>query len=246
MTLALVGTGQMGQAVARQAEAQGHTVAARFDSGRPLAEAGGPEALGGADVAIDFSLPRVALGHIERYCRWQQPAVIGTTGWYDNLATVERWTAEHDARLLYAPNFSLGVALLRRALEAVAPLVDALEAYDPFVHEVHHAQKADSPSGTAQMLGEVVLEHVGRKTRLEPEAQHGRIDAEALHVSSTRAGTVFGRHTVGFDSAFDQVRLEHEAKGREGFAAGALRAAAWLAEQDRAGLFTLDDALSVA
>ena len=243
MTLALVGTGQMGQAVERLAEREGHSITARFDSEHPLTQADEPEAFGGADVAVDFSLPDVAMEHIERYCRWQQPAVIGTTGWYDELDTVRSWVEEYDARLLYAPNFSIGVALLRTALEAVAPLLDDLDEYDPFVHEMHHTKKADSPSGTAQMLGEVLLDHLARKKRLEPEAQHDPIDDEALHVSSTRAGTIFGRHTVGLDSAFDQVRLEHEAKGREGFAAGALRAARWLAGHERPGLFTLDDAL---
>ncbi|PSQ81168.1 MAG: 4-hydroxy-tetrahydrodipicolinate reductase [Bacteroidetes bacterium QS_8_68_15] len=244
MTLALVGTGQMGQAVARQAERDGHDVVARFDSSRPLAEASGPDALDGADVAVDFSLPVEVLDHIERYCRWQQPAVVGTTGWYDEIGAVEAWTHEHDARLLYAPNFSIGVALLRTALEAVAPMLDGLDEYDAFVHEMHHTKKADSPSGTARMLGEVLLDHLARKGHLDTEAQHGPIDAEALHISSTRAGTVFGRHTVGLDSPFDQVRLEHEAKSREGFAAGAVRAARWLSEQSgRSGLFTLEDAL---
>ena len=243
MTLALVGTGQMGQAVARRAERGGHEIAARFDSGRPLTDAGGPDALEGADVAVDFSLPDVALDHIERYCRWQQPAVIGTTGWYDDIDTVKDWVQEHGARLLYAPNFSIGVALLRTALRAVAPMLDDLDEYDAFVHEMHHTKKADSPSGTARMLGEVLLERLGRKERLDTEAQHGPIDAEALHVSSTRAGTIYGRHTVGLDSTFDQVRLEHEAKSREGFAAGAVRAACWLVDRERAGLFTLDDAL---
>lgn len=244
MTLALVGTGQMGQAVERLAQSEDHSVVARFNSEHPLPEAEHPEALAQADVAVDFSLPDVALDHIKRYCQWQQPAVVGTTGWYDDLPTVAEWVDTYEARLLYAPNFSIGVALLRRALEAVAPLVDNLSAYDPFVHEMHHTKKADSPSGTAQMLGEVLVERLARKKRLEPEAQHAPIDPEALHVSSTRAGTVFGRHTVGLDSPFDQVRFEHEAKSREGFAAGVLQAARWLtAQTGRTGLFTLDDAL---
>jgi 4-hydroxy-tetrahydrodipicolinate reductase len=243
MTLALVGTGQMGQAVKRRAEGELHAVAAEFDSEHPLADADGPAAFNGADVAIDFTLPRVALDHIERYCRWGQPAVVGTTGWYDERDQVRAWTREHDARLLYAPNFSIGVALLRTALEAVAPLLDDLDEYDPFVHEMHHTKKADSPSGTARMLGEILRDHLARKKRLEPEAQHAPIEDEALHVSSTRAGTVYGRHTVGLDSVFDQVRLEHEAKSREGFAAGVLHAARWLTAQEEPGLYTLDDAL---
>lgn len=242
MKLALVGTGQMGQAVEALAPEHGHEVVARFDSEHPLTDAKGAEALNGAEAAIDFSLPEVALDHIERYCRWRMPAVVGTTGWYGALDTVRAWVKEFDAALLYAPNFSMGVALLRRALRGIAPLLERLPDYDAFVHEIHHTRKADSPSGTAKMLGQVILEALSRKTRLETETQHGRIDPEALHVTSTRTGTVFGRHTVGLDSPFDQLRLTHEAKGRTGFAYGALQAAAWI--RDRQGLFTLEDMLA--
>ncbi len=243
MKLALVGTGQMGQAAAALAPERGHTVAARFDSARPLPEE--PRALDGANVVIDFSLPTCAPAHIERYCRWQQPAVVGTTGWYDRLDEVRGWVEVHGASLLYAPNFSLGVALLVRALRAVAPLADRMPELDAYVHETHHVRKVDSPSGTARMLAETLLAGLRRKTHVETEAQHQRIDAEALHVTSTRAGAAFGRHTVGFDSATDHLTFTHEAKGRAGFALGALRAAEWLAGGDapRRGLFTLDDVL---
>lgn len=247
MKLALVGTGQMGQAVARLAAAQGHAVVARFDRAAPLTDADGPAAFAGADVAVDFSLPALAVPHLRRYARWGQPAVVGTTGWYDALPEVQALVGEHEAAVCYAPNFSLGVALLKRAVAAVTPLVDALTDFDPYVHETHHARKADSPSGTARLLAEGLLDGIARKTRLDAEAQHGPIDAEALHVSSTRAGHVFGAHTVGLSGPFDHVRLMHTATSRDGFALGALRAAAWLAEQvaaGRHGLFTLDDVLA--
>ncbi len=240
MKIALVGTGQMGQAVAQVAPDRGHEVVARFDSERPFLDAA-PSALDGVDAAVDFSLPNLAFDHVRRYCEWQQPAVVGTTGWYDNLDTVEGLVDEHQASLLYAPNFSIGVAVVRRALEAVAPLLNELDDYDPFVQEVHHTNKIDSPSGTAQMLGEVLVEALDRKGYVETETQHQRIDPDAVHVTSTRAGSVFGEHTVTFDGPYDQISVEHRAKNRQGFAAGAVRAAEWL--QGRQGLFTLEDVL---
>lgn len=241
MVLALVGTGQMGQAVAEVATDQGHTIGPRFDSGRPFEDAD-PSALSDVDVAVDFSLPGCALDHLRRYCEWNLPAVVGTTGWYDELDAVEGWVQEHGASLLYAPNFSVGVAVLRTALEAALPLLDELEDYDAFVQETHHTQKADSPSGTATMLGEHVVKGLERKDHVEPETQHGRIDPSAVHVTATRAGTVHGEHTVSFDSPFDRIAFRHRAKGRRGFAVGAVRAAEWI--QGRSGLFTLDDMLS--
>lgn len=241
MHVALVGTGQMGSAVEAVARDRGHEVGARYDSDRPFATAD-PAALESMDVAVDFSLPALALDHIQRYCEWGLPAVIGTTGWYDELDRVERLVDDHGASLLYAPNFSVGVAVVRRALESVLPLLDQLDDYDPFVREMHHTNKVDSPSGTAQMLGGLLVEGLERKDHVETETQHQRIDSSAVHVTSTRAGTIYGEHTVGFDGPYDQITVGHRAKTRRGFAAGAVRAAEWL--DGRQGLFTLDDMLA--
>jgi 4-hydroxy-tetrahydrodipicolinate reductase len=240
MNIALVGTGQMGEAVDDVAPQRGHDVTARFDSSRPFTGAS-PDNLWDVDVAIDFSLPSVALSHIRRYCEWEQPAVIGTTGWYDHLDEVQELVDEQEASLLYAPNFSLGIAVARRALSAVGPLINQLEDYDAFVHEMHHTKKVDSPSGTAEMLGEALVEMLDRKSYVETETRHEQIDPEALHVTSTRCGSVFGEHTVGFDGSFDRIELSHSAKSRAGFAYGAVRAAEWL--NGRTGLYTLDDVL---
>ena len=243
MNIALVGTGRMGQAVEAALDPRVHTVVARFDEAHPLGDVRDPEdELGGADVAIDFSAPEAALDNLHQYCFWGLDAVVGTTGWYDEIGKVEGWVEEGQNGVLYAPNFSLGVAVLVRAIRGALPLLDKLEAYDAFVHEAHHTGKVDSPSGTALLLADELLAGLERKSRIEPEAQHGRIDAEALHVSSTRAGAIFGEHTVGFDSDVDQLLFRHTAKGRAGFAVGAVRAAGWV--HGRRGLFTLDDMLA--
>ncbi len=241
MNLALVGTGRMGQAVEAVAQEEGHTIVTRFDSARPLLDARDAADLGGADVVIDFSLPDLALDHLHRYAFWGVDAVVGTTGWYDDLGTVRAWVEEGRNGVLYAPNFSLGVAVLVRALRGALPLLDRLADYDAWVHEAHHVGKVDSPSGTARLLADELLAGLGRKERAETETQHGRIAPEALHVTSTRVGAVFGEHTVGFDSAADQLRFSHVAKDRRAFAVGAVRAAAWV--HGRTGLFTLDDML---
>lgn len=240
MRLALVGTGQMGQAVSALAQEESHEVVDQFNSDRPFLEAAQSD-FEKVDAAIDFSLPRLALPHFQQYCEWQLPVVMGTTGWYDDLDKVQALVDRHDASVLYAPNFSIGVSVLSRAVDHVTALMDELDDYDVFVHEMHHTKKADSPSGTAHMLAEQILDGLARKAYIDPEAQHERIDPEAVHVSSTRAGTAFGEHTVGFDSPFDRISLRHRAKNRTGFAQGALRAAEWL--QGRTGLYTLDDVL---
>ncbi|MDX1530477.1 MAG: dihydrodipicolinate reductase C-terminal domain-containing protein [Rhodothermales bacterium] len=242
LKIALVGTGRMGQAVEAAVADGPHRIVARFDEANPLLDARDPDDLNGADVAIDFTAPSVALDHLHRYSFWGLDAVVGTTGWYGEAEKVRAWVEEGQNGVLYAPNFSLGVAALVRALRGALPLLERLDEYDPYVHEVHHTGKVDSPSGTALLLADELLAGLSRKDRAEVEAQHGRIDPAALHVTSTRAGAVFGEHTVAFDSPYDQLLFRHVAKGREAFAAGAVRAAAWV--HGRAGLFTLDDLLA--
>lgn len=236
----------MGQAVERQAVARGHEIVARYDENNPLpaSSAPAPKEVQEADVLIDFTLPSVVLENIDRYTTWQKPAVIGTTGWSKHLKAVEEMVAGSGTGLLYAPNFSIGVAILVRALRGVLPLLEAFPEYDPFIHEVHHVRKVDSPSGTALLLGNVLVDGLTRKDHIETETQHERIDPAALHVTSARGGNVVGRHIVTLDSPFDWIELSHEARSREGFAFGAVRAAEWL--KGRKGLFTLDDMLAEA
>ncbi|SHK77162.1 4-hydroxy-tetrahydrodipicolinate reductase [Rhodothermus profundi] len=241
MRLALVGTGNMGQAIERLARQQGDEIVARFNTAHPLPVHADVSVLNGADVVMDFSLPHVVRAHIDAYCRWHVPAVIGTTGWYDQLEEVRRLVEASGTALLYAPNFSLGIALLKHILKQLLPLLEQLPDYDLYVHEVHHTRKADSPSGTALMLAHLIVDGLSRKTRIETETQHGRIASNALHVTSTRAGQVFGRHTIGICGPFDELTLEHHAYSRDGFAAGALQAARWLV--GRRGFFSLDDML---
>ena len=247
MRIALAGMGRMGEAVSEVAAGRGHEIVARFDEyidqypslpdGPDL-----PDALESADAIIDFTLPDAAPENIGRYCRWGLPAVIGTTGWYDRLDEVRALVGKYDGAILYAPNFSIGVALLARVVRSILPLLDKLPEYDAAVHEVHHTGKADSPSGTALMLGDLIVDGLDRKHHIETETQHGRIDAHALHVTSSRLGGVVGKHDISLDSPFDKLVLSHDAKNRRGFAFGAVRAAEWL--PGRKGLFTLDDLLA--
>ncbi len=229
----------MGRAVEAVAAERGHAVVARFDAEAPLLDARDDGALNGAEVCVDFSVPDVALDHIHRYAFWGADAVVGTTGWTEHLDRVRQWVEEGQGALLWAPNFSLGLALVERALRGMLPLLDRLGEYDVAVHEAHHAGKLDSPSGTALRLAEVLLGGLGRKTRAEMETQHGAIGADALHVTSARVGHVLGEHTVALDSPVDQIEVVHRAKSRRAFAVGAVRAAEWV--RGRRGLFTLDD-----
>lgn len=233
MRLALIGYGKMGREIAAAAGERGDVVVKTFDIDNPAQ----PAALADVDVCIEFSTPQTVMQNIKIALEAKKDIVVGTTGWYEHLPEVR--DAVRDSGLLYSPNFSIGVNLTYRIVAAAAQLMNNTADYDPYIHELHHRQKADSPSGTALKLAEILLQKIARKTKLAAGTVEGRIDPAALHVSSTRAGLFAGTHTVGFDSEADRIEITHTAKTRRGFALGALTAAHWL--HGKKGVFTMDD-----
>lgn len=218
----------MGSAVALAARARGWEVCRRFDSSRPLTSLTGPRELGPTEAIIDFSSSDVFVDHVRRCVEWGMPLVSGTTGLGDRLTAARALVESRSGSVLHSPNFSLGIAILRRALRASAGLVARLDQFAILIHEVHHAAKRDRPSGTALLLAEDILGAFPRD-RITPE------------ISAARFGSVIGEHTIRFESADDQILLQHTARSRAGFALGALEAAQWLS--GRTGFFTLDDML---
>lgn len=213
MKLALIGSGAMGQLVAKLAGENGHEVAVVLnsrDAARNLEALS--ETLQGCDVAIDFSVADAVVRNITACAVAGVPLVEGTTGWHASLNEVRRVADEYDSALVYGANFSVGVQIFYRVAASAAQLFQNLESYDAYIEEAHHKRKRDAPSGTARHLGDIVATHLGRD----------------VPVTSTRAGYIPGTHRVGFDSPADQITLEHVARSREGFAAGAMMAARWI------------------
>jgi 4-hydroxy-tetrahydrodipicolinate reductase len=120
-------------------------------------------------------------------------------------------------------------------------MFNTLPEYDLFLHEEHHKDKTDSPSGTALALARILLQTIQRKNEVLNGIPEGKIRPEQLHVTSTRGGTIVGMHRVVFDSAADQIELVHTAKNRSGFAHGALLAAEWV--RGKRGMFTMEDVI---
>ncbi len=237
LQIAIAGTGRMGSAVAASATSRGHEISQRFNRDNPVTEAALKRK---PDVVIDFTQPAITVQNIEAYCRTNVPAVVGTTGWYDEINDVRRLVDQHNAAVLYSPNYSLGIQLVLQALRAMAPLLNKLPEFDMALHELHHTAKIDSPSGTAINLATEIVENIERKHKWGGHTTPH--DPLQLEVSATRLGHVFGQHRVIIDSPADNILLEHTAKSRDGFALGAVRAAEWI--QGRTGLFTLEDMLS--
>lgn len=237
MKLALVGYGRMGREVDALARNAGHEVVATLGPGDDVTR----ETLADAEVAVEFTRPAAAPDNLTALARAGVAAVCGTTGWYQELPRVRAAVQTAGTGLVFAPNFSLGVALFTRLVREAAARVDALEDYDVFLHEAHHRHKLDHPSGTARVLADDVVRAMTRKAAWREAPAQGAPDAETLWVSVTRAGEIPGTHVLGLEGPDDRIELRHEARTRAGFARGALEAARWI--QGRAGVFTLDDFL---
>lgn len=234
LPIALVGYGGMGRELEALAARAHCRVTAIFNEEHPLTAAAT-----GFDVAIDFSLPNAVLHNVHTLASLQKDIVLGTTGWGASAGEVHAIVEQAGIGLVYGSNFSIGMQMFLRVVRAAARLANAHADYDAFLHEIHHTRKADSPSGTALTLADVLLHELERKTELLTETSHGRIAPEALHVTSARGGEIAGTHTVTLDSIADTIELTHRAKNRSGFALGALRAAHWI--RGKTGMYDFSD-----
>ncbi|MBU3740903.1 MAG: 4-hydroxy-tetrahydrodipicolinate reductase [Candidatus Kapabacteria bacterium] len=233
--IAIVGYGAMGRAVERLAPQADANVVAICDIDDPFT----PLVAAHADVAVDFTLPHVVPDVVRVACDSGTNLVIGTTGWYDRFDEVASMAAKAGIGLVYGTNFSIGVQMFFRLVRLAAQLAERQPEYDVMLHEWHHKRKKDAPSGTALTAADLVLGQLSRKTRIESETSHDRIDADALHVTSTRGGEIVGKHVLTMDSAVDRIEVTHDAKNRDGFAWGALQAARWI--NGRTGVYDFAD-----
>jgi 4-hydroxy-tetrahydrodipicolinate reductase len=240
MKIALLGYGKMGRMVEEAALKKGHTIIAKISSHESSQiTSSTPSSIEHADVCIDFSHPSCVIDNIKKAAQLKKNLIVGTTGWDDHLDFVKKIVKQHQIGFMYAPNFSLGVHLFRRIVAEAATLINAFEEYDIGVIEAHHNKKADSPSGTALSIANVLLERIQRKKRLVYDADQEPVVPEDIHVASIRCGTIPGTHEVVLDSRVDTITLKHVARSREGFAEGAVTAAEWL--EGKSGFYTIDD-----
>jgi 4-hydroxy-tetrahydrodipicolinate reductase len=197
-------------------------------------------ALSAADVAIDFSDPRVTQSNLTACRLARKPLLLGTTGFAPDLTTAFE-AATKDIPLLVAPNTSVGVTLL---IELVRQAARALPAqFDIEIVEAHHRLKRDAPSGTALALGKAAAE--GRSQPFDGagatvrKGGAARQDGE-IGFAVVRGGDIVGEHAVLFAGIGESLTLSHRATDRAIFARGALQAAAWLVSQPPGRYFMRD------
>jgi 4-hydroxy-tetrahydrodipicolinate reductase len=215
MKLLILGRGKTGSLVAEVARQRGHDVRVAGSAENAGCEALAPERLRDIDAVIDFTTPSCVVGHIEACVSAGKNIVVGTTGWHGEADRVRKLVESRGTGFVYAANFSVGVNLFLDVARAAAAALR--HDYSGQIFERHHVHKKDAPSGTA-----IAIQRVIREAR-------GKDKEKDLEITSFREGEVVGMHEVVLESSADRIYLCHDAKSRQGFADGAVRAAEWLA-----------------
>jgi 4-hydroxy-tetrahydrodipicolinate reductase len=226
MRVLLLGHGRMGKLVESLAPEYGATIA-EIIHGRDAEAAIQNGRYGDVDVAIDFTVADAVPRNVALLAERKINIVVGTTGWSAHEAALKQIAERAGIGVLAAANFSLGLNLFQLVVEEASRRFAPHSGFGAWIHEAHHSAKKDAPSGTALQL-RAAMERAGY--------------SRAIDVSSTRAGSIPGTHTVGFDGPSDTITLTHTVRDRAVFARGALEAARWL--KGRRGWFTMRDFLT--
>ena len=220
MKIAILGNGKMGKRISELATKRGHRIVCIADSKTPAKSLN----LSIADVAIDFSTPTIAFENIAHAINSSIPIISGTTAWLDKLQNINDLCTIKGGAFLYASNFSLGVNIFFELNKKLAELMKN-KNYERKIHEVHHTQKLDSPSGTAIKL----------------EEQMDKILESKTIINSDRINDDAGTHQITYSSKVDKIEIKHTANNRDGFAIGAIIAAEWII--GKKGIYNIKDIL---
>ena len=249
MKIALIGYGKMGHMIEGIALERGHEIVGIIDptlvnGDCSLVTDFDSEEFRSADVAIEFTTPATAKENVLRAWAQNVPVICGTTGWKPEELRVEGLELrEVDSRklivdsktgktmLVWSSNFSVGVNIFFDLNKQLAAMMKAQPQYTPSITETHHIHKLDKPSGTAKTLAEQIENELPTLQGEELRSIEGPVDVHRttkggrLPIESIREGEVPGTHEVKWDSEEDTIIITHIAKGRRGFALGAVLAA---------------------
>ena len=238
MRIALIGYGKMGKEIEKIALDRGHEIVLKIDITNP--EDLTIRNLQKADVAIEFTMPLLAVNNYQLCFDARVPVVSGTTGWLNRQAEVFEICEKMNGTFFYASNFSLGVNIFFSLNKKLAALMANHSEYKIGITEIHHTHKLDAPSGTAITLAEGIMDNIPSKTKWINQTSENPAELEII---SQRIGEVPGTHSIRYDSEVDYLEITHCAKNRIGLALGAVLAAEF--SYNKKGILTMNDLLNI-
>ena len=228
----------MGKEIEKLALERNHNVILRVDENNITSI--GKDNFKEVDVVIEFSTPESAFNNINVCLDNNLPVVSGTTGWLNQFDKIINRCETENKTFFYASNYSVGVNILFKLNDYLAQIMNNFPDYNIEIEETHHIQKLDAPSGTAITLADGIIENNDRINKWERE----NTDSESsMPIKSFREGSVPGNHKIIYESSFDKISIEHDAKSRKGFALGAVLAAEFII--GKKGYFTMNDLLNI-
>ncbi|WP_460599277.1 4-hydroxy-tetrahydrodipicolinate reductase [Flexivirga lutea] len=220
--VAVIGAaGRMGSAACAAIEnAADLTLVGRYDAGDALGD------LGGAQVAVDFTVPDSSPANVAHCVEHGIHAVVGTTGWTaERLEKLEEQLTEHDSvGVLIAPNFAIGALLMMSFAQQAARFYESVE-----IVETHHPAKVDAPSGTAARTAGLIararadagLGPVPDATASDPDGARGaQIDGIRVHAQRLRGRVA--HQEVSFGGEGEALTIRHDSFDRASFMPGVL------------------------
>ncbi len=215
--------GRMGSTVCAEVESAGDLeLVAGVDVGDPRDD------LTAASVVVDFTHPTAVMDNLRWCVEHDLAAVVGTSGFDDaRLAEVTGWLAARpDGRVLVVPNFSVGAVLMMRFAEVAAPFFESAE-----VIELHHAGKADAPSGTAGRTAAMISSArsaagtgpMPDATTTAAQGARGSV-VDDVHVHSVRLAGLVAHQEVLLGGHGEVLTIRHDSLDRASFMPGVLLA----------------------
>lgn len=240
MRIALLGYGKMGKVIERIAVDRGHEIVLVVDENNRMSCT--DEELKKAEVAIEFTMPQVAVENYKWCFKNGVPVISGTTGWLDKWEQVTEECRKMNGAFFYASNFSIGVNIFFQLNKYLAKMMNGFDGYKISIEETHHIHKLDAPSGTAITIAEGILKNHTAYDSWQLDGGE-KLPQHVLPVTAKRIGEVPGIHTVTYKSEVDEIEISHSALSREGLAKGAVLAAEFL--RGKSGIFGMEDLMSL-
>tara|TARA_B100000575_G_scaffold294662_1_gene312846 strand:- start:9030 stop:9728 length:699 start_codon:yes stop_codon:yes gene_type:complete len=232
MKIALLGYGKMGKEIEKLSKKRGHEIVAIIDKDFSKGD------ISNANVSINFSTPKAAKENILNSLKLNVPVVSGTTGWLKDLRIITDFCKKNKSAFLHSSNFSIGVNIFFKINDILSKLMNDYNDYEASIKETHHTKKLDSPSGTALTLAKKIIDNSNYESWTLKENKFNE-----LPIKVKRIGDVKGNHVVKYDSSIDTIKIEHDAKSREGFALGSIIASEWII--GKTGVFSFNDVLKI-